>query len=548
MQVRQSWRALLLKTVLMLGTTLGVALAFWNPLRNEVSARTRQATKAFVQSLHTDILDEVRHQTLAQVRLGNLLSIAPQPSEADWTDQAKLFTSHHPGYIAIQWVDADYRSRWVVVDDDDEAHRSELIALEPPLERMLQVLTNRCQAGAVFAPPFRLWNGNIGHRVVAPVCRKQDFLGFLIAVVDETKVLSDILADHIDSGYGIAVLEGDQQLFAAHSPESEKQKKWVEEDQIGLPGVMWRIRVWPDSAVLRQIESHLPGRAFLLGSLIGLLLFTTLDFARTSYLRSRDLLKTQDELELRVKERTAELQHANHELVVLINERKRAEESLQDLTGRLLRLRDEERRNVARELHDQGVQTMGAVALNLEKIQKLVPESSSKVRKLLADSSDLAEEAINELRTMSYLLHPPLLDDLGLEGALPWYVEGFSRRSGIQVKLSLPENLGRLQPEVELTLYRIVQEALTNIHRYSGSATGEITVVHDGDRIVLTVLDHGRGFPREVVESRCNSGPAVGVGIPGMRERVRQLGGELWLESGDHSALITAILPLTLAQ
>ena len=173
----------------MLGTMLGVALAFWNPLRNEASARTRQATKAFVRTLDTDILDEVRHQTLAQVRFGNLLSIEPKPSEADWTDQAKLFTSHHPGYIAIQWVDANYRSRWVVVDDDDEAHRSELIALEPPLQRMLQVLTNRCQAGAVFAPPFRLWNGNIGHRVVAPVCRKQDFLGFLIAVVDETKVL-----------------------------------------------------------------------------------------------------------------------------------------------------------------------------------------------------------------------------------------------------------------------------------------------------------------------------------------------------------------------
>jgi len=151
----------------MLGTILGVALAFWNPLRNEASARTRQATKAFVQSLVTDILDEVRHQTLAQARFGNLLSMEPKPSEADWTDQAKLFTSHHPGYIAVQWVDAKYRSRWGVVEDDDEAHRSELLAVDPSLERVLQVLTNRCQAGAVFAPPFRLWNGNIGHRVVA---------------------------------------------------------------------------------------------------------------------------------------------------------------------------------------------------------------------------------------------------------------------------------------------------------------------------------------------------------------------------------------------
>ena len=255
-------------------------------------------------------------------------------------------------------------------------------------------------------------------------------------------------------------------------------------------------------------------------------------------------MKTQDELEIRVKKRTAELQDANHELVTLIDERKRAQESLQDLTGRLLRLRDEERRNVARELHDQGVQTMGAVALNLEKIQKLVPESSSKVRQLLADSSDLVEEAINELRTMSYLLHPPLLDDLGLEGALPWYVEGFSRRSGIKMKLSVQASLGRLPPEVELTLYRIVQEALTNIHRYSGSATGEITVFRDNGRVTLTILDHGRGFPPGLLESDGDTSPAVGVGIPGMRERVRQLGGELQLQSGSQGALIRAILPL----
>jgi len=527
----------------MIGTTLGVALAFWNPLRNEASARTRQATKAFVQSLHTDILDEVRHQTLAQVRLGNLLSIAPQPSEADWKDQAKLFSSHHPGYVAIQWVDATNRSRWVMVEDNNEAHSGELLAGDPSLERVLLALRNRCDAGAVFGPAFRLWNGNIGYRVVAPVCRKQDFLGFLIAIVDETKVLADILGDHVDSGYGFAVLEGGEQLFGTHSRQSEKQKEWEEEDQVGLPGVIWRVRVWPESTVIRQTESHLPGRAFVLGSLIGLLLFTTIDFARTSYLRSRELLKTRGELESRVRERTAQLQHLNHELEAQIDERKRAEESLQDLTGRLLRLRDDERRNIARELHDQGVQTMGAVSLNLEKLQQLVPEASAKARKLIADSSNLVEEATTELRTMSYLLHPPLLDDLGLEGALPWYVNGFSRRSGIKIKLFVQPSLGRLQPEVELALYRIVQEALTNMHRYSGSSTGEISVFRDSDRVTLTILDHGKGFPPEVLEPR-DSGSGVGVGIPGMRERVRQLEGELQLESGDHSALIRATLPL----
>jgi len=284
--------------------------------------------------------------------------------------------------------------------------------------------------------------------------------------------------------------------------------------------------------MLRKINSPLPEQALLMGAMIGLLIFTTLDFARSSYLKSRELRLAHDELESRVEKRTTELRQANEELGRQILERRRAEESLRDLSGRLLNLRDEEQRRIARELHDSTVQIMGAVAIDLEKIQQVIPGAgSAKLQSLIEDASELVERATAELRTMSYLLHPPILDDLGLDGALPWYASGFSTRSGIKVTVDLPSNLGRMPHEVEVTLFRIVQEALTNIHRHSGSATAEIVITRDGNRVCLKVVDHGKGFQRELLENPGDTSSVVGVGIAGMRERVRQLGGQLSMES-----------------
>jgi signal transduction histidine kinase len=545
MQTKKSFWTQLLRASLMVSAIAAVGLIFWNPLRSEVRLHATHITKAFARSLQTDILDEVRHQVLAQIRLASLLRADTQLPHEVWASQATLFMTHHPGYLAIQWVDATYHLRGMVAMDESEADPSIGVIGDSSLRRQLEEALNRCQEDALFTPVFRLRNGDAGRRIVVPICRNDKLLGFLIALVDEPKVLAQILDDDIGLGYGIVIHDGNERIFGASESGSSNDKKWLEDAEVPLHGATWHIRVWPESVMLHKIESRLPEQALLMGSLIGLLLFTTLDFARTSYLRTQELRRAHNKLESRVQQRTAELQQANKELEFQIHERKLAEVSLQELSGRLLQLRDEEQRRIARELHDSTVQIMGALAIDVEKMQQLIPNGDpQKLRKLLADSSELVERGTTELRTMSYLLHPPILDDLGLEGVLPWYADGFSGRSGIKVSVKLQPNLGRLPHELELTLFRIVQEGLTNIHRHSGSATAEIVVSRDSNRVTLQVVDHGRGIPGGTIEGGASTSVVVGVGIAGMRERVRQLGGQLQIESGKNGTSLTAVLTL----
>jgi signal transduction histidine kinase len=529
----------------MVATVAGVGQAFWYPLRREANSQTKRITDTLARRMQADILDEVRHQTHAQARFASLLSLEPTLSEEGWESQAKLFMSHHPGYVALQWVDASYSVRRQIAELGNQVYSGGHAAGTAPLRQVLEGQVNRCQMGVAFAPEFRLGNGHPGREVIAPICRGQQLLGFLIAVLDEPRVLAEILADDTNLGYGISILEGKQEIFRTPDSSSENEQRWGEDADVPLSGADWRVRVWPESAMLHKIESRLPERAYLMGSLIGLLLFTTLDFAQGSYYRSRELRQVHKELESRVEQRTTELRLANRELEGEIHERRRAEESLQELSGRLLHLRDEEQRRIARELHDGTVQTLGALAIDLEKaLQGLSSEGSQTVRKLLANSCELVERVTTELRTMSYLLHPPMLDDLGLEDVLPWYAAGFGSRSGISVSVDVQANLGRLPREHELTLFRIVQEGLTNIHRHSGSSTAKITLLRDAHKAMLKVSDRGRGFPPGGLERGGNAGVVIGVGVAGMRERARQLGGQLQIESGPSGTSLTATLPI----
>ncbi len=233
-----------------------------------------------------------------------------------------------------------------------------------------------------------------------------------------------------------------------------------------------------------------------------------------------------------------------------ITERRRAEEALREreealrqLTGRLLRSQDEERRRIARELHDTTAQEVFAMTMNLARLQQALPDAAEKVRRLLEESGALGDHALREIRTLSYLLHPPLLDQAGLVSALRWYVEGFTQRSGIAVDLDVPEQIGRLPTEVELALFRIVQEALANVHRHSGSGTAAIRLTREARWVVLRVADAGRGMPAEASAEADQTMRRLGVGIPGMRERLRQLGGHLEIQSGERGTVILAGVP-----
>ena len=225
-----------------------------------------------------------------------------------------------------------------------------------------------------------------------------------------------------------------------------------------------------------------------------------------------------------------------------ITARKRYENSLRQLSARLLRLQDEERRRIALELHDSTSQMLAALSLNLARLKRIQGLNRADAQ-IVSESSALATRAAREIRTLSYLLHPPELDEMGLVPAVRSYVQGFSRRTGIEVILEITPGFGRLPQDVETTLFRILQEGLTNIHRHSGSRTAEVWLTSDTGTVALGITDHGRGMPPEIVNETANGSPELGVGVRGMRERVRQLDGSLKIISGAGGATIEARIP-----
>ena len=201
-------------------------------------------------------------------------------------------------------------------------------------------------------------------------------------------------------------------------------------------------------------------------------------------------------------------------------------------------MQDEERRRIARELHDSLGQDLTAAKISLDMLAQDSPSHSLHLR----DARQLVNRSIADTRTLSHLLHPPLLDEAGFVSAAKWYVEGFGTRSGIAIKLHLPERVDRLPRRTETALFRILQEALTNVHRHSGSRAVEVAVVADDARVVLTVKDYGMGVPREVLDRFWKTGN-VGVGLAGIRERLKELEGSLEIESNLDGTLLRATIP-----
>ena len=233
----------------------------------------------------------------------------------------------------------------------------------------------------------------------------------------------------------------------------------------------------------------------------------------------------QTDLEKRVSERTADLELA--------------QAGLRHLSVHLLQAQDEERRRIARELHDSAGQLLAALSMTLTPLERDLQSANPQWGEAITSSMNLVDELSRELRTISHLLHPPMLDEAGLGFALRWYVEGFAERSKIKVDFEFPENLGRLSREVETTIFRIIQESLTNVHRHSESNTAKIRVSRNNSEIKVEIRDHGKGMSGQ------NHRPGrTGVGIQGMRERVHELGGKFEIRSRDRGTSVIATVPV----
>ena len=289
-----------------------------------------------------------------------------------------------------------------------------------------------------------------------------------------------------------------------------------------------------------------------------------------------------EELDVEVQERTRELEERNAELLI-------ETERVQELSRRMMQMQDEERRRIAQELHDSAGQTLTVLGMSLAEVEKsaealrgavgggaargvrgagkrgkgsakivgraarkkVAPAAtgvgidekkiSAKLKQKIAETKDIVERLTQEIRTASYLLHPPLLDDAGLGPTLRWYVEGLTQRSNLQIELKVPREFGRLNREMELALFRVVQECLTNVMRHSGSKGAEISVAREGGGVCVMVRDYGKGISEEQLAS-INAG-GTGVGIGGMRDRVKQLNGEFKVESDGKGTRVEVKLP-----
>jgi signal transduction histidine kinase len=254
-----------------------------------------------------------------------------------------------------------------------------------------------------------------------------------------------------------------------------------------------------------------------------------LEIARLQRDRELQLKINQAELEQRVQERTQELLRASQEL--------------RELSAHILQAQDEERRRIARELHDGAGQLLAALGMEASNISRESDRLSSRAASSLRNIESLVTQMTKDIRTMSHLLYPPLLDEVGLQSALTEYVSGFAQRSGVQVVLDLPAAIERLDRDYELSLFRIVQECLTNIHRHSGSKTASIRIIREEGDLILEVTDEGRGMPAERLLEIQSTGS--GVGIRGMRERVLQFGGRMSIESDSSGTQVHVVIPTT---
>jgi two-component system NarL family sensor kinase len=221
-------------------------------------------------------------------------------------------------------------------------------------------------------------------------------------------------------------------------------------------------------------------------------------------------------------------------------ERERMEESARRLSARLMHLQDEERRKFSRELHDSLGQILAVAKMRLYVLLQKNPQDA-----LLTEIDQLLDQSVTETRTISHLLHPPLLDEVGLASAARWYAEGFAQRSGIQLSIDIAKDVGRLSRPAELALFRVLQESLTNIHRHSKSSRAEVSLRAQPGGVVLRVRDYGTGIPQDTLQRFLSTGMHAGVGLAGIRERVREQGGKFELHSDQTGTTLSVTMPVT---
>jgi signal transduction histidine kinase len=519
--------ALVLATVVVAALT-GV-FALRDPFLVDDHDDLRRVTLHSARGVTADITADVR------ARLGSLTNVAMalparrNPTRDTWRDLRQFFQAY-PSHVLLQWVEPTLDVRWTVYGDRRTLGKLPFSLRTTEVRQAIKIASSEMQV--VLSDTFASeHDGRRTAAVVIPLESEGGLSGFVVSALDVERLITAMVSDHRDLGYGICVSDATQELHCTGHPHEGDGNEWAQELPIHLAGATWHVRVWPEPHTVQAHRSALPEITWMIAGLFAFGLAVTVHGARAERATAVRVREARDELERRVSERTAELHSANA--------------SLRDLSGRLLQLQDEERRRIARELHDSTAQTLATCAISIESARRATRAGCSlESDQAFADATASIDAAIKDVRTLSYLLHPPVLDELGLAYAVEWYAEGFSARSGIAVAVDVPHALERLPWDVELTLFRILQEALTNVHRHSGSSSAQIVLARTCDSVVLEIEDQGGALADEGREKFEGVPPRLGVGIAGMRERVRQLAGTIVMTNSGSGRSIRVVLPI----
>jgi signal transduction histidine kinase len=499
--------------------TVAATLVLWHALRGQERAQTERVVKLATYSIRADMIADMNIRILGLVRLAKLWDIWEKPRENEFRLHTSLYISHEPGCVAVGWVTPGLDINWAVPVDGDVAIRQLSMSMQGEQRHLLDASLHTHEA--VVGHSVQLSQEERFLPVWVPIFEKNSFQGYIVGVFRVHTLLDDITSDHADLGYEVVVAEGQDPIY--YLSNAIPKNKWAQETTVPLPGAKWRLQIWPSTKAMP--DTYPLSQVVLLGGI-----FVALQLTLTVYLAQKARLWARH------------VEAANQELMKENAERCRTEESMHRVSARLLQVQDEERRHIARELHDSTAQTMYGVAIKLRLIAESGSAREPKSDQLLAESRQLAEQCLSEMRTMAYLLHPPSLDELGLVPACRSLVKGFTERSGILVDLKAPADLDRLPREMETALFRVMQESLSNIHRHSGSKTACIQLSQSDHEIRLEVSDQGRGLVREMLDREIDH-TRLGVGIAGMRERLRQLGGQLEIRSSSKGTTVIAVLP-----
>jgi signal transduction histidine kinase len=545
-QTRVSGRRVLLYGLAVATVALaGVAasLLLWVPIDLDERLHLRRTTVHSAANVGASVAADLRSRVRTQRRLAELWG-----AEEKFSDLALafsgLFLGDQSGNVAVVWIDPLDRVHLVAARDREEDANAEI--LEMQARSQVKAVAWAGNGVPFISPAFYLADGREVRATAVRVFKRGAPDGFLVTVFDVQVALESALKSFLTAGYSISILEGAREVYRTPGTTREHENEWAEDKDLQFPETAWRIRVWPNPELLADLRSPLPEFALGLGGVLGLLLMTTAQFARTTYRTSQRLRADHDVLEAHVSDRKVELREVTASLQKQIAERGRAEDSVQNLSGRLLRLQDDERRRIARDLHDSTAQLLASVGIAIGQAMRFADrDGNTALRGVLDDSAACLDRVTLEIRTISYLLHPPMLDELGLECVLPWYASGFSKRGGIEIALNVTPGFGRLPKDAEVTIFRVLQEALTNVHRHSGSRTARIALSRDDHAVMLEVADQGHGLDSAVFDGTSEAFEKLGVGIAGMRERLLQLGGRLEITGTRGGTTVRAMLPVT---